>query len=497
MSLMTLITWLIIGFVDFELITHNYNTVDYSRIEITIQFAFRCAISVLCIACPCALGLATPTAVMVGTGVGAQNGILIKGGEPLEITHKVKTIIFDKTGTLTHGKPVVTKVHLYVKKEACDINRFLALVGTSESGSEHPIGLAITNYTKEMLGTDESGTLTDFEAVPGFGLKCTVSNIEHICKKTNSFDENDVVHYIEVADMNQATNKIFTDDKCAILIGNREWMNQNGIALPNQVDHLMMRQEEKGQTAVLVAVNGHLVGMIAVADTVKKEARFAVQTILRMGVNVVLLTGDNRKTAMAIADQVGIQEVIAEVLPSHKVAAVKALQTKKHKVAMVGDGINDSPALAQADIGIAIGTGTDVAVEAADVVLIKNNLLDVVAAMELSRTTMRRIRINFVYAFLYNIIGVPIAAGIFFPVGVVLQPWMASVAMALSSVSVVLSSLWLKRWKCTKYKMSSPTPNVVSVDAKSFELQEKSQTVRLPEEQRCDRSILNNNTMLL
>jgi len=452
-SLLTLAIWLAIGFVDFRLIEHNYDTKLYTDYEITIQFAFRCAISVLCIACPCALGLATPTAVMVGTGVGAQNGILIKGGEPLETTHQVKTVVFDKTGTLTHGKPVVTKTNIYVPNNVCSVRKFLAIIGTAESGSEHPIGLAITNYTNKMLNKFV-GLCTDFEAQPGYGLKCVVSKINEFVDQMEDIKEYDTVNnFIEVD--NLVNEDRFNTDEYEVLIGNREWISQNDMVISPVVDQLMTMQEELGQTAILLAVNGCLTGMVAVADTIKDEAPMAVQTLLKRGVRVVLLTGDNRKTANAIAEEVGITEVIAEVLPSHKVAAVKALQSKSTKVAMIGDGINDSPALAQADVGVAIGTGTDVAVEAADVVLIKNDLMGVVHAMDLSRVTMRRIRINFVYAFLYNMIGVPIAAGVFFPVGVVLQPWMASVAMALSSVSVVLSSLWLKRWKKKEYGLKA------------------------------------------
>ena len=459
LSLLTLIIWLAIGFADFSLIMHNYDSKIYTNTEITVQFAFRCAISVLCIACPCALGLATPTAVMVGTGLGAQNGILIKGGGPLEITHKIKSVIFDKTGTLTHGKPVVTKTHIYVPESVCTLQKFLAIIGTAESGSEHPIGRAITEHATQQLASSTLGTLLDFEAVPGFGLKCSVKDIEQLAsfipltKKKES--ENCFMDINQHVGSDSLTSE---DGTYRVLVGNREWMTQNGLVVNSITDMLMTGHEEKGQTAVLVSVNGILLGMVSVADTIKDEAPFAIDVLKGMGINVVILTGDNRKTALAIAEQVGVDEnnVIAEVLPSHKVASVKALQMNNIKVAMVGDGINDSPALAQADVGIAIGTGTDVAVEAADIVLIKNNLFDVVAAMDLSRTTLRRIRINFVFAFLYNILGVPIAAGVFFPVGVVLQPWMASVAMAMSSVSVVMSSLLLKQWTKTEYDVRKP-----------------------------------------
>lgn len=472
LSALTLTGWLTVGFADFSLITKYYSHEMYTKTEVIIQFSFRCAISVLCIACPCSLGLATPTAVMVGTGLGAQNGILIKGGEPLEVTHKLKTIVFDKTGTLTHGKPVVTKVQLYVSRSVCSVKKFLGIVGTAESGSEHPIGYAITIHAKNTLASSMLGVLADFEAVPGFGLKCKVKGVDNIINKSTqeTDDFKDIENYMDIGQ--SVYSDFLKDDTYNVVIGTRDWMAQNGLDVTNPVDLAMMGFEEKGHTAVLVGINGVIVGMISVADTVKPEAPAAVQMLMSMGINVVLLTGDNRKTAMAIAEQVGILDgdVIAEVLPSHKVASIKALQTKNVKVAMVGDGINDSPALAQADVGIAIGTGTDVAVEAAGIVLIKNDLFDVVAAMELSHKTMTRIRINFLFALLYNLLGVPIAAGLLFPFGLVLRPWMASAAMAMSSVSVVVSSLLLKRWKKKKYRreisndheMISPTGSIFS-----------------------------------
>uniref|UniRef100_A0A663M937 Copper-transporting ATPase 1 n=1 Tax=Athene cunicularia TaxID=194338 RepID=A0A663M937_ATHCN len=437
-SVVTLFAWIIIGFVDFEIVEKyflGYNK-SISAAEVIIRFAFQASITVLCIACPCSLGLATPTAVMVGTGVGAQNGILIKGGEPLEMAHKVKVVVFDKTGTITHGTPEVMQVKFLVESNELPHNKMLAIVGTAESNSEHPLGVAITKYCKKELDSETLGTCTDFQVVPGCGISCKVTNIE------GSFL---VIHtmvgcyFLPSATMNS--------QKYSVLIGNREWMNRNGLLVKNEVDKAMMEHERRGRTAVLAAIDGMLCGLIAIADTVKPEAELAVCTLKSMGLEVVLMTGDNSKTARSIASQVGITKVFAEVLPSHKVAKVKQLQDEGKRVAMVGDGINDSPALAMANVGIAIGTGTDVAIEAADVVLIRDDLMDVVASIDLSRKTVKRIRINFVFALIYNLIGVPIAAGVFLPIGLVLQPWMGSAAMAASSVSVVLSSLLLKMYQ--------------------------------------------------
>uniref|UniRef100_A0A7M4E5R4 Copper-transporting ATPase 2 n=1 Tax=Crocodylus porosus TaxID=8502 RepID=A0A7M4E5R4_CROPO len=435
-STVTLIVWIAIGFINFDVVQKFFphRSKNISKAEIIIRFAFQTSITVLCIACPCSLGLATPTAVMVGTGVAAQNGILIKGGKPLEMAHKIKTVMFDKTGTITHGVPKVMRVLLLGDTDTLSLKVVLAVVGTAEANSEHPLGMAITKYCKEELGTESLGYCMDFQAVPGCGISCKVSGAEAVLGQKEH---------------NPKHNRIgaAAPHTYLVVIGNREWMRRNGLHISNDVNDAMTGHETKGQTAVLVAIDGALCGMIAIADTVKQEAALAVHTLKTMGIDVVLITGDNRKTAKAIATQVGIKKVFAEVLPSHKVAKVQELQNEGKKVAMVGDGVNDSPALAQADIGVAIGTGTDVAIEAADVVLIRNDLLDVVASIHLSKRTVRRIRINLVLALIYNLLGIPIAAGVFMPIGIVLQPWMGSAAMAASSVSVVLSSLQLKCYK--------------------------------------------------
>ncbi|XP_054244111.1 copper-transporting ATPase 2 isoform X1 [Indicator indicator] len=450
-STVTLIAWIAIGFINFDVIQKYFPNQNkhVSKAELILRFAFQTSITVLSIACPCSLGLATPTAVMVGTGVAAQNGILIKGGKPLEMAHKIKTVMFDKTGTITCGIPKVMRVLLLGDTDVLSLKKVLAVVGTAEASSEHPLGLAVTKYCKEELGSQSLGYCTDFQAVPGCGISCKVGGVEAVLGMAE--EGLDKLHAKRSRDSicpNVTTSHgPSASHTYSVLIGNREWMRRNGLQIANDVNDAMTDHEMKGQTAILVAIDGVLCGMIAIADTVKQEAALAVHTLKNMGIDVVLITGDNRKTAKAIATQVGIKKVFAEVLPSHKVAKVQELQSGRRKVAMVGDGINDSPALARADVGIAIGTGTDVAIEAADVVLIRNDLLDVVASIHLSKRTVRRIRINLILALIYNLLGIPIAAGVFMPVGLVLQPWMGSAAMAASSVSVVLSSLQLKCYK--------------------------------------------------
>jgi len=475
-SLLTLIGWIIVGYVNIGVVDPHYEENGKSLHEAVFEHAFQFAITVLCIACPCALGLATPTAVMVGTGIGATNGILIKGGEPLEKVHKINSIVFDKTGTLTHGVPRLSRIVMFVNRSVCSLHSLLAIAGTAESSSEHPIATAIVTYTKKMLNVEQLGRATDFAAVPGCGLKCTVSRIESLLigettdvelmnrRNSRASTRVDIDTFENDTTINPSTPVIeelegaVASRQYSVLIGNREWMKRNGLPVSTEVNKVMKEHEVKGQTAVLCAIDGQIVAMLAVADTVKSEAHLAIYTLKKMGLDVILLTGDNRKTAQAIAKQVGITVVFAEVLPAHKVKKVKQLQARGRTVAMVGDGVNDSPALAQADVGIAIGTGTDVAVEAADIVLIRNDLVDVVGAINLSKKTVRRIHLNFFAASIYNLVGIPIAAGVFMPVGFVLQPWMASAAMALSSVSVVGLSLLLRLWrKPTRKQLATPS----------------------------------------
>jgi len=324
------------------------------------------------------------------------------------------------------------------------------VIGSAESSSEHPLGIALKNYVIDTIGTSSLlGTAKDFVVFPGKGIKCTVEQIDSCLSGDKPLSVQIAGKQVDqVASIMESYSDSSSFD---VIIGSRNFMKENDISYDESVERTMCNHEEMGRTAILIAINGQLAGLVAFADSVKEEAKKAVSILRKMNLTVILLTGDNERTARSIAKQVNIDKIYAGVLPSHKVDKIRLLQKHGGRVAMVGDGINDSPALAQADIGMAIGTGTDVAVEAASVVLIKDNLMDVVAAIELSRLTVRRIKINFVFALFYNLIGIPIAAGVFYPVNFVLQPWMAAGAMAMSSVSVVCSSLFLKRFKKPVY----------------------------------------------
>jgi len=368
-------------------------------------FALTVAIAVLIIACPCALGLATPTAVMVGTGIGAQNGVLIKSAQSLQLAGKIDTIVFDKTGTLTRGEPELTDV---VKLDAISENEILRFAAIAERNSEHPLGEAIIEGAKAK-GIDIPEPEV-FESITGRGVSARYQNR-------------------------------------MILLGNRKLMEERNIDL-SKGDKILKDLEAQGKTAMVVASGNSVVGIVAVADTLKEYAKEAVKTLRRLGKEVIMITGDNRRTGEAIARQLGIEKVLAEVLPEDKANEIKKLQEQGLTVAMVGDGINDAPALTQADIGIAIGTGTDVAIESGDIVLIKDDLRDVVMAIDLSRYTMKKIKQNLFWAFFYNSVGIPVAAGALYPfTGFLLNPIFAGAAMSFSSVSVVSNSLLMKRYK--------------------------------------------------
>ncbi|MDJ0727151.1 MAG: copper-translocating P-type ATPase [Prochloraceae cyanobacterium] len=367
-------------------------------------------VGVLIIACPCALGLATPTSIMVGTGKGAENGILIKGADSLELAHKIQTIVLDKTGTITQGKPSVTN---YITVPGTDSDReieLLNLVAAVESNSEHPLAEAIVNYAKDRGVSKPFAEVRDFEAVAGMGVKGIVGDR-------------------------------------TIHIGTQRWMDSNGIDT-KIFDSERQKWEKEAKTTSAIAVDGKIAGLIGIADPIKLSSPEAIRALRRMKIEVVMLTGDNQQTADAIAREVGISMVFAEVRPEQKAAKIKELQARRKIVAMVGDGINDAPALAQADVGIAIGTGTDVAIAASDITLISGDLRSIVTAIKLSKATMKNIRQNLFFAFVYNTAGIPIAAGILYPLfGWLLNPMIAGAAMAFSSVSVVTNALRLRNFK--------------------------------------------------
>ena len=374
-----------------------------------VSFAFTAAVAVLIIACPCALGLATPAAIIVGAGKGAENGILIKGGEYLERTQKIDTVVFDKTGTLTKGEPSVTDV-VNLNPEAfldSDVLRFAAI---AEKQSEHPLASAILKKVREI--TPEIPDPQSFESIPGRGIKASVDGKE-------------------------------------VLLGNSKLLEENSITINQDALNKLKELRSQGKTPMILAVNKQPSGIVAAADTIKPSAQETVRALQKMKIEVIMLTGDNKETAQAISDQLGIRRSFAEVLPTMKSQVIKDLQTKeKRHVAMVGDGINDAPALAQADVGIAIGSGSDIAVETGGLILMRDDLRDVVAGIQLSRRTMSKIKQNLFWAFVYNVALIPVAAGLLYVlIGVLLNPILAGVAMALSSVTVLSNSLTLKRFK--------------------------------------------------
>ncbi|GMG70258.1 heavy metal translocating P-type ATPase [Tetragenococcus halophilus] len=371
-------------------------------------FALTITISVLVIACPCALGLATPTAIMVGTGKGAENGVLIKSGDALEGTQKVQTIVFDKTGTITEGKPIVTDIINY---NGYDEEAVLTLAASAETGSEHPLGEAIVESAKDRGVTLQ--TVKDFQSIPGHGIQVAVEGQ-------------------------------------TVLLGNKKLITENNIDTLD-AQEVSDRLANEGKTPMFIAAGGQLIGIVAVADTIKENSIAAIDKLHHMGLQVAMITGDNKRTAEAIAKQVGIDRVFSEVLPEDKANEVEKLQNEGLHVAMVGDGINDAPALAQANVGVAIGSGTDVAIESADIVLMRSDLMDVPTAVELSRATIKNIKQNLFWAFAYNTIGIPIAMGILYLFGgPLLNPMFAGAAMSLSSVSVLLNALRLKGFKPAK-----------------------------------------------
>ena len=386
----------------------------------TFEFAMSTAIAVLVISCPCALGLATPVAIMVGTGKGAENGILIKSGDALETAHQIDTVVLDKTGTITQGKPVVTDIICAAGKSAAK-TQLLQIAGSLEKGSEHPLAEAIVNYC--VTNNISLEKVTDFNALFGKGIEGTVSG----------------THYYA---------------------GNEKMMEEKGISLSTEQKNQIRELAKQGRTPLLFADEKQFLGIVAVADVVKPTSKEAVQKFRDYGIHVIMLTGDNEVTAQAIKEQVGIDEVIAGVLPTQKEKKISALKQAGHKVAMIGDGVNDAPALASADVGIAIGAGTDVAIESADIVLMKNDLLDAVGAVKLSKAVIRNIKENLFWAFFYNSIGIPLAAGVLYPLfQIKLNPMFGAAAMSLSSVCVVSNALRLRWVKLHDAKKTQSEPH--------------------------------------
>lgn len=399
------------------------STIVWLLLGATFEFALSIGIAVLVISCPCALGLATPTAIMVGTGKGAENGILIKSAEALEIAHQVQTVVMDKTGTITEGKPRVTDI---VTKGIND-NEMLKIAASAEKSSEHPLADAVVEEAKNR--NLELYDVKNFEAIPGQGLEALVNNKKYY-------------------------------------IGNLRLINEKKINI-NDFEKISTKLADEGKTPLYFADEQNVLGVIAVADVVKKTSQRAIQEFEAMGIEVVMLTGDNKKTAEAIRKQLGITRAIAEVLPQDKEREIRKIQEQGRKVAMIGDGINDAPALARADVGIAIGAGTDVAIESADIVLIRSDLLDAVTAVQLSNATIRNIKQNLFWAFIYNTVGIPLAAGLFFNLlGWKLNPMFAAGAMSLSSVSVVTNALRLKFFKPTRKtpEPEKPTNEAINHD---------------------------------
>lgn len=385
----------------------------------TFEFAMSTAIAVLVISCPCALGLATPVAIMVGTGKGAENGILIKSGDALETAHQIDTVVLDKTGTITQGKPVVTDIICAAGKNA-DKTQLLQIAGSLEKGSEHPLAEAIVNYC--LTNNISLEKVTDFNALFGKGIEGTMSG----------------THYYA---------------------GNEKMMEEKGISLSTEQKNQIQALAKQGRTPLLFADEKQFLGIVAVADVVKPTSKEAVQKFRDYGIHVIMLTGDNEVTAQAIKEQVGIDEVVAGVLPTQKEEKISALKQAGHKVAMIGDGVNDAPALASADVGIAIGAGTDVAIESADIVLMKNDLLDAVGAVKLSKAVIRNIKENLFWAFFYNSIGIPLAASVLYPLfQIKLNPMFGAAAMSLSSVCVVSNALRLRWVKLHDAKKTQSEP---------------------------------------
>ncbi len=419
LAILVFLFWFFFGYQAFFDPNSSFILSPYKLGEIGVfGFSLLLSVTVLVISCPCAVGLATPSAMMAGTGKAAEYGVLFKGAEAIENASKLKTIVFDKTGTLTKGEPSVTDVVVNTQARIGGSDEFLRLAASAEKNSEHPLGEAIVRGAeiRELLVTEASS----FNSLPGHGIEAVVE--DH-----------------------------------AVLVGNRKLMSERGVEFYDLLPQAE-RLEGEGKTVMFVAVDDQPAGLIAVADTLKDFSTEAIQRLHKLGLETVMITGDNHRTAEAIARQVGIDRVLAEVLPQDKAEEVKKLQSLGKKVAMVGDGVNDAPALAQADVGIAIGSGTDVAKETGDVILIRDDVRDVIVTLEIARATMRKVKQNLFWAFIYNVLGIPLGAGLFYPFfSLVVSPELAGAFMAVSSISVTLNTLLLKRFRPTLRHSEGPS----------------------------------------
>ncbi len=406
-ALLVFLFWFFIGYDYFFAANSRFllSSIVLSSVPVSV-FAILLSITVLIISCPCAVGLATPSAIMAGTAKGAEKGILIRGGDALERASKIDVVVLDKTGTLTRGQPSLTDL---VKSADLSEDEVLRIAASVEKDSEHPLGEAIVKAAEDQRLSLEN--ISHFQAVPGQGVK-------------SKFREKQVY------------------------LGNRQLMSSQKITLDKRISAQMEQLEENGKTVMILAVDGSVKGLIGVADTLKEQSKQAVEKLKELGMKAVMITGDNQRTARAIAKKVGIENCLAEVLPEHKAQEVKKLQKEDKKVAMVGDGINDAPALTQADVGIAIGSGSDIAKEAGQIILVKDDPRDIISAFDLSKKTMQKIKQNLFWAFIYNALGVPIAAGVLYPGWKILvSPELAALFMAVSSISVTVNTLLLKRYQ--------------------------------------------------
>ncbi|EDV24488.1 uncharacterized protein TRIADDRAFT_25021 [Trichoplax adhaerens] len=461
LSMITLILWIIIGYSNVQLIDFQFNPKFYNIHEVTLEFAFRTAIAVLAVAYPCSLGLATPIALIIGIGIASRNGILIKGEKPLARAKGLTTVFLNKTGTITTGKCNVKLVHSFVDERQCSKSKLIALAGAAEACSEHSVAVAISNYAKEFFQVDVLGDVSDFQEMQGLGIQCTVTDIDNLLENTTyeaiSTDYNNTFSISDIPISPNSINKSYklmridSVRSYRVVIGNRQWMHRNCIYIGDDVNDSMLKEERNGRSALLIAVNDLAIGMISVEEKIRYNAQNAIDAMRRMDLDVIMFTGDNRHTATAVASQVGIKHLFAETTKSSQLAILQAMQRKGKVVAALGNDSSDSSILANADIGIAIGSNAHLSIDSASIEIIKDNLVNIVFAIKLVRSINRRIHFNLAIAIMFNVVGICLAAGILHPVGFTLRPWQANACAVSISVLIILSSLSLKWYEICPY----------------------------------------------